>query len=125
MRWRLSRIRDSLYKTLIGQYGTFERELSPHWKGVDARHTPLRTMAALWTLLSLMALAFALGYLFFTLSLNNASDVTFERLAHLPPNETPSVLIANPPPQPPAQVETPKVVEPPKTEPRQPSRLES
>lgn len=120
----LSRIRDSLYKTLIGQYGTFERELSPHWKGVDARHTPLRTMAALWTLLSLMALAFALGYLFFTLSLNNASDVTFEKLAHLPPNETPSVLIVNPPPQPQAQVETPKVVEPPKTEPRQPSRLE-
>ena len=119
----LSRIRDSLYKTLIGQYGTFERELSPHWKGVEARHTPLRTMAALWTLLSL-ALAFALGYLFFTLSLNNASDVTFERLAHLPPNETPSVLIASPP-QPPALVETPKVVEPPKPlEPRQPSRLE-
>ncbi|WFS68836.1 type VI secretion system protein TssL, long form [Agrobacterium leguminum] len=120
----LSRIRDSLYKTLIGQYGTFERELSPHWKGVEARHTPLRTIAALWTLLSLMALAFALGYLFFTLSLNNASDVTFERLAHLPPNETPSVLIASPP-QPPPQVETPKVVEPPKpVEPRQPSRLE-
>ena len=120
----LSRIRDSLYKTLIGQYGTFERELSPHWKGVEARHTPLRTMAALWTLLSLMALAFALGYLFFTLSLNNASDVTFERLAHPPPNETPSVLIASPP-QPPALVETPKVVEPPKPlEPRQPSRLE-
>ncbi|MCZ7865604.1 MULTISPECIES: type VI secretion system protein TssL, long form [Agrobacterium] len=120
----LSRIRDSLYKTLIGQYGAFERELSPHWKGVEARHTPLRTMAALWTLLSLMALAFALGYLFFTLSLNNASDVTFERLAHLPPNETPSVLIASPP-QPPALVETPKVVEPPKPlEPRQPSRLE-
>ncbi|KAA3499326.1 type VI secretion system protein TssL [Rhizobium rhizogenes] len=120
----LSRIRDSLYKTLIGQYGAFERELSPHWKGVEARHTPLRTMAALWTLLSLMALAFALGYLFFTLSLNNASDVTFERLAHLPPTETPSVLITNPPP-PPVKTEVPKVVEPPKiVEPRQPSRLE-
>jgi type VI secretion system protein ImpK len=121
----LSRIRDSLYKTLIGQYGAFERELSPHWKGVEARHTPLRTMAALWTLLSLMALAFALGYLFFTLSLNNASDVTFERLAHLPPNETPSVLIASPPPQPPVKVDIPRVVEPPKiVEPKQPSRLE-
>ena len=120
----LSRIRDSLYKTLIGQYGAFERELSPHWKGVEARHTPLRTMAALWTLLSLMALAFALGYLFFTLSLNNASDVTFERLAHLPPTETPSVLIA-PTPPPPVKTEVPKVVEPPKiVEPRQPSRLE-
>lgn len=120
----LSRIRDSLYKTLIGQYGAFERELSPHWKGVEARHTPLRTMAALWTLLSLMALAFALGYLFFTLSLNNASDVTFERLAHLPPTETPSVLIASPAP-PPVKTEVPKVVETPKiVEPRQPSRLE-
>ncbi len=99
----LSRIRDSLYKTLIGQYGVFERELSPHWKGVEARHTPLRTMAALWTLLSLIALAFAFGYLFFTLTLNNASDATFERLASLPPNETPSVLIAAPPPPPPGE----------------------
>lgn len=85
-------------------------------------------MAALWTLLSLMALAFALGYLFFTLSLNSASDVTFERLAHLPPNETPSVLIASPPAPtpPPIEVETPRVVDPPKiVEPRQPSRLKS
>ena len=48
----LGRIRDSLYKTLLGQYGVFERELSPHWRGVSARHKPLRTAVALWTLLS-------------------------------------------------------------------------
>ena len=124
----LSRIRDSLYKTLIGQYGVFERELSPHWKGVEARHTPLRTMAALWTLLSLIALAFAFGYLFFTLTLNNASDATFERLASLPPNETPSVLIAAPPPEaPPVQPEKkPAVVEaPPPVKPPEPTRLDN
>ncbi|KAA1177365.1 type VI secretion system protein TssL [Rhizobium tropici] len=92
----LGRIRDSLYKTLLGQYGVFERELSPHWRGVSARHKPLRTAVALWTILSVLALLFALGYMFFTLSLNRASDATFERLANLPPRDTPSVLIEKP-----------------------------
>ncbi|MGG6897770.1 type VI secretion system protein TssL, long form [Rhizobium sp. BR 315] len=92
----LGRIRDSLYKTLLGQYGVFERELSPHWRGVSARHKPLRTAVALWTILSVLALLFALGYMFFTLSLNLASDATFERLANLPPRDTPSVLIEKP-----------------------------
>jgi len=95
----LGRIRDSLYKTLLGQYGVFERELSPHWRGVSARHKPLRTAVALWTILSVLALLFALGYMFFTLSLNNASDATFERLANLPPRDTPSVLIDTPKPK--------------------------
>lgn len=125
----LSRIRDSLYKTLLGQYGAFEREISPHWQGVNARHTPLRTMAALWTLLSFLALAFALGYLFFTLTLNNRSDHTFQRLAALEPRQAPSVLITQPqpapqpaPPAPPpaAKVEAPAPVQPPP-----PSRLQN
>ncbi len=95
----LGRIREGLYKTLLGQYGVFERELSPHWRGVSARHKPLRTAVALWTILSMLALLFALGYMFFTLSLNNASDVTFDRLANLPPRDTPSVLIDTPKPR--------------------------
>jgi len=127
----LGRIRDSLYKTLLGQYGVFERELSPHWRGVSARHKPLRTVVALWTLLSALVLLFALGYLFFTLSLNSASDGTFERLASLPPRETPSVLIEQPKPPaapPKAQVEkppAPKVVATPPVKPPQPSRLDN
>ncbi|OCJ09422.1 cell envelope biogenesis protein OmpA [Rhizobium sp. AC27/96] len=95
----LGRIRDSLYKTLLGQYGVFERELSPHWRGVSARHKPLRTAVALWTVLSVLALLFALGYMFFTLSLNQASDATFERLANLPPRDMPSLLIETPKPK--------------------------
>lgn len=124
----LGRIRDSLYRTLLGQYGVFERELSPHWKGVPARHKPLRTAVALWTLLSILALVFALGYLFFTLSLNGVSDGTFQRLAALPPRDTPSVLIK----QPPAPIEAPpdivKVDPPPEMpppEPEKPSRLDN
>lgn len=128
----LARIRDSLYKTLLGQYGVFERELSPHWQGVNARHTPLQTMAALWTLLSVLALAFGLGYLFFTLILNDTSDRTFQRLAALEPRETPSVLITVPTPPPPVTPEKvpEKVEEPPKKPvnveaPRPPSRLQN
>lgn len=122
----LGRIRDSLYKTLLGQYGVFERELSPHWKGVAARHKPLRTAAALWTLLSVLALIFAFGYLFFTLSLNGASDDTFQRLANLPPRDTPSILIEKPKEPLVAQappVEPPRVQPPPP--PPQPTRLQN
>ncbi|AIC31009.1 type VI/VI secretion system outer membrane protein (plasmid) [Rhizobium etli bv. mimosae str. IE4771] len=123
----LARIRDSLYKTLLGQYGVFERELSPHWKGVSARHQPLRTAAALWTLLSVLTLILAFGYLFFTLSLNRASDGTFERLANLPPRETPSVLVKVPEPpreSPPVIVaQTPPPPPPPQVKP--PSRLDN
>ncbi|PDS75633.1 type VI secretion system protein TssL, long form [Rhizobium sp. L43] len=123
----LGRIRDGLYKTLLGQCGVFERELSPHWKGVSARHQPLRTAAAIWTLLSLLTLILAFGYLFFTLSLNRASDGTFERLAKLPPRDMPSVLvkIPEPPRQPPPVVvaETPPPPAPPQVKP--PSRLDN
>ncbi len=112
----LGRIRDSLYKTLLGQYGVFERELSPHWRGVSARHKPLRTAVALWTILSVLALLFALGYMFFTLSLNSASDATFERLANLPPRDTPSVLIETPKPKE-VVAQTPPVKKPPETPP--------
>lgn len=105
----LSRIRDSLYKTLLGQYGAFERELSPHWRGVAAKHKPLRTAAALWTVLSVLALLFGLGYLFFSLSLDRASDGTFARLASLPPREAPSVFI----PPPPKPKDPPPTISPP------------
>lgn len=121
----LGRIRDSLYKTLLGQYGVFERELSPHWRGVSARHKPLRTAVALWTALSALVLLFALGYLFFTLSLNQASDGTFQRLASLPPHETPSVLIDTPkPPVAVAEPEPPKP-QPPVQTPAPPSKLDT
>ncbi|MGF9564594.1 type VI secretion system protein TssL, long form [Neorhizobium sp. JUb45] len=123
----LGRIRDSLYKTLLGQYGVFERELSPHWKGVAAKHKPLRTAVALWTLMSLLALVFAVGYLFFTLSLNGASDGTFQRLAQLPPGEAPSLLVNPPPKEAPPEIIA-KAQEPPvkpQLMPRQPTKLEN
>ena len=118
----LDRIRESLYRTLLGQYGVFERELSPHWRGVAARHKPLRTTTLLWSLLSLLALVLGIGYLLFTLWLNSASDGTFTRLAELPPRDNPSVAQLAPPPTPPSQgpveaVPQPSQVAPPAVQP--------
>lgn len=99
----LGRVRDSLYKTLLGQYGIFERDLSPHWKGVSARYKPLKTATALWTVLSILALLFGLGYMFFTFSLNSVSDGTLSRLASVPPRVAPSVAPTEPPAPPPQE----------------------
>ena len=116
----LGRIRDGLYKTLLGQYGIFERELSPHWRGVAAKYKPLRTAVAMWTLLSALVLALAFGYMFFTFSLNRASDSTFERLAGLPPHEAPSIVHLPRAAQPAAEPE-PVIVEEPEPAPQEPA----
>ncbi len=82
----LSRIRESLYSTLRQVYGGFERELSPHWRGEDARHRPLRTSAALWLAASLVAASLALGYFGLNASLAQQSDATLAQIAAAPPN---------------------------------------
>ncbi len=99
----LASIRDGLYRTLRGQYGAFERELSPHWRGVSARHKPLRNAAALWGLLGALALFFALGYVAFLFALNRESDVTLRRYAAAAPEL--AVTIAELPQAEPTQVE--------------------
>ena len=81
----LSRIRDSLYSTLRQVYGDFERELSPHWRGQDARHRPLRASTTLWLLAALSALVLLGGYFGLNASLAQQSDVTLASIAAAPP----------------------------------------
>lgn len=112
----LAQIRDGLYRTLRGQFGAFEREFSPHWRGVSARHKPLRTATALWALLGGLLLFLLLGYLLFTLALNRSSDVTLSQLASVAPEAVPS-LAAIDRPAPPKQAEDPIVGAPVETPP--------
>ncbi|MCL2714038.1 MAG: type VI secretion system protein TssL, long form [Alphaproteobacteria bacterium] len=79
----LMQIREGLYRTLANEFGSFERELSPHWRGESARHKPAKGLALLWTLLGLLLLGLALGYLIFTFALNRHSDKTMEDLASI------------------------------------------
>ena len=96
----LARIREGLYRTLRQVYGDFERELSPHWRGVHARHRPIRSSIALWTILAVTAALLVAGYLLFSTLLNGASDKTLEAIADAPPNGPVTLAVAAPAPLP-------------------------
>ncbi len=96
----LSRIRESLYRTLRSVYGDFERELSPHWRGVEARHRPLQSTVALWTILSAAVAVLVLGYFLFSYLLNSGSDMTLRALAEAPPTGQATLAVAAPAPLP-------------------------
>ncbi len=89
----LSRIRESLYRTLRQVYGDFERELSPHWRGVEARHRPIRSAIALWTIAAATLAVLILGYFLFSYLLNSDSDRTLQALAAAPPQGPVSLAV--------------------------------
>ncbi len=102
----LAEFRDNLFRTLRQRKAEYERELSPHWRGVGTGYDPLRRRIPLWIIgVATLALA-ALIYLLFNLLLAASSDATFARLGGLPP--TGPVVItrpaARPPPPPPPPV---------------------
>ena len=83
----LTEMRDSVYRTIRQRRGEFERELSPHWRGLATAYRPLASRVPIWMLaLGTLTLA-CLIYLVFNFSLAAASDIPFVELAGLPPRE--------------------------------------
>jgi type VI secretion system protein ImpK len=105
----LARVREGLYRTLRSTHGEFERELAPHWRGIDARHQSLSMSMALSTIAATTILALTLLFFGLNGTLSARSDVTLQQLADLPPKGAASVkivatAIAPPPPRPPPAV---------------------
>ncbi len=96
----LSRIREGLYRTLRQVYGDFERELSPHWRGVEARHRPIRSSIALWTILSAAVAILVAAYILFATLLANRSDQTMQAIADSPPQGSATLAVTAPTPLP-------------------------
>ncbi len=101
----LAEFRDNLFRTLRQRRPEFERELSPHWRGVGAGYDPLRRRLPAWIIGGAALALAALIYLGFDLLLGAASDTTFARLAALPP--TGPVVIARAAAQPPPPAAAP------------------
>ncbi len=100
----LTELRDSVYRVIRNRRGDFERELSPHWRGIDTGYKPLTQRVPLWGIaLGTVTLA-ALIYLGFNFALSGASDIAYAELYGLPPQGTPAVaratVVAPPPPAP-------------------------
>jgi len=98
----LTEMRDSVYRTIRQRRGDFERELSPHWRGLNTGYKPLGQRVPIWMLALGTLAAACLIYVVFNFSLAAASDIPFVELAALPPKEAQTVpraaLVAPPPP---------------------------
>lgn len=84
----IGRIREGLYRTLRGDV---ERELSPAWRGADARHRPLSTPLILWTSAAVALLALLFVYFALGTWLDRRSDRTLTALIKAPPQGVPSL----------------------------------
>lgn len=101
----LAELRDNVFRIIRARRPEYERELSPHWRGVGTGYAGLRNRVPLWAIGSGALLLALLIYLGFNLLLGSASDGTYARLAGLPPAGPASVVraaVAPPPPPSPA-----------------------
>lgn len=90
----VGRIREGLYRTLRDET---ERELSPEWRGVDARHRPLSTPLILWTTAAVAAFLLVATYVALSTWLDRRSDRTLTALIQAPPQGVPSLRRADTP----------------------------
>jgi type VI secretion system protein ImpK len=98
----LTDLRDSVYRSIRQRRGEFERELSPHWRGLPLAATRLLGGVPLWAVgLGTAALACVI-YAGFNFALASRSDVAFAELFGLPPKGPIAVVRAEPAPPPPA-----------------------
>ena len=90
-----SRVREGVYRTLRERRGDFERELSPHWRGLAAVHRPLTSYIPAWVIAVVTAAVLMLMFMGFTYALNDESD-TIGNLADVPPGSDVEIARATP-----------------------------
>ena len=94
-----SRLRDGVYRILRERRGEFERDLSPHWRGLAAGHRPLTSYIPAWVIGAITAAVLMLMFMGFTYALSGLSDNA--DLAQLPPVGAVGLARVAPPPPPP------------------------
>jgi type VI secretion system protein ImpK len=97
-----SRVREGVYRTLRERRGDFERDLSPHWRGIAAGHRPLTSYIPTWVIAVATAALLMLMFMGFTYALSDASSGS-DWLVGLQPVGTVAIdrPEAAPPPEPP------------------------
>jgi type VI secretion system protein ImpK len=100
-----NRVREGVYRTLRERRGDFERDLSPHWRGIAAVHRPLTSYIPPWVIAVVTAAILTLMFMGFSYALSDASD-SGGLLADLQPVGLVSLFRTEPapPPEPPTVV---------------------
>lgn len=81
----LARIRDALHRLIRRRRGDYERELSPHWRGILTARRGAKAVVPLWVAAVIGLAIAAIGFFVLRFLLNTDSDVTFRDLFRLPP----------------------------------------
>ncbi len=113
----LDRVREGLYQLLNQLRGNWERELSPHWRGVDAPHRGQSRAVPGWVAFALAACLLGGGWYWLSDNMGASADGLYQRMAALPPGALPAidrtappVPPAPPPPPPPTAAPRPDAV---------------
>lgn len=96
----LARLRDALYRAIRRERGDFERELSPHWRGITDRYRPLGAVVPLWVTGAVLAALLMFLYMWFAFALGERTDGVQARLATLLPDRPVEIARLTPPPAP-------------------------
>lgn len=80
---RLEEQRERAYNAIRTARGEFERDLSPHWRGVTDQRNPLIRYVPLWVVAGVAAALLLLAYFLFNWSLNKTSDPVLVALADI------------------------------------------
>ena len=88
-RSRLDDIQDQTYHAITSQRGEFERELSPHWRGVSDYRNPLAKYVPLWVVFSVACVLMFFTWFGFRLSLNAEVEPVTQLLNNIGRNIAP------------------------------------
>jgi type VI secretion system protein ImpK len=87
----LDRLREETYALIVRQRQAAEPDLSPHWRGVAAPYRPMRAAVPVWVVASAALAVIAALFVWFSLSINAASDELFARMLNVPPAQMPQL----------------------------------
>ena len=87
----LETVQDNLYQTIRMHRGDIERGLSPRWRGVEDRRTPLARYVPLWVVAAVAAGLLLLVYWGFLLAVSSSANPVQAELAALGRNVPPLV----------------------------------
>lgn len=103
----LARTRESLFQLLNQLRGAWERDLSPHWRGMDAPHRGLSRAVPAWVGAICSVALLGAGWWGLATHVGASADVLIEGIAALPPDKPPvfdrSRPVTPPPAAPPAR----------------------
>ncbi|MEM8577371.1 MAG: type IVB secretion system protein IcmH/DotU [Pseudomonadota bacterium] len=94
-------IRAGLSRIIRGQRGVVERDISPHWKGVEQPHKVLSIWRPLWITTAVVAMALTVAFVTFSWILNRGTENVTGQLSVLDTGAVAELFRRAPPPPPP------------------------